>query len=85
MPALYGVYTSHPVTTLSGIWIDLSGPQPGIVGISDVAMLSLIPATGTAEQKRVAFQSALNSNLQHQCDLVGTFPTPPVFGIAQPG
>lgn len=85
MPAISGVYSIHPNTGVAGIWIALTGPQPGIIGIANTNMPALIPSSGTDAQKLSGFQTALNTNIQHQCDLQGTFPAPPVFGVAEPG
>lgn len=76
MPAIRGVYTTHPSTGLPGFWLELSTSPPGtLTGLAQTAF----PATGT--QTLAQYQAALQSALQNLYLLPGAG----FFGVVPPG
>ena len=62
MPAIRGVYYSHPTTTELGLWIMLLNGQ--VVGVSDAQIATLRPGSGSVANRKAGFRTALIGALQ---------------------
>ena len=81
MPAIRGVYTTHPTLLVPGLWFDLSTePGPGLRGRASSTWAVLIPLTGTDEEKRAGFETALNTALQTLCETTRSLSIRPAGG-----
>ncbi len=62
MPFVRNTYLNHPTTSVAGLWIETTSGL-GLVGLARTAWPA-VQSTGTAEQKRLAFETALTNAMQ---------------------